>query len=119
MIDHEMWQDVAIYFNGKCFTTYDKEAGKYYYNDPDHLIVVENKDPNDYFDYVAEEHVLSMGFEGPLYALINYPQGTGDYRKLTKFSRTMVCITNLGMHGIYLAITFRISKKEKRNYDIQ
>lgn len=87
LIDHEMWQDVAIYFNGKCFTTYDKEAGKYYYNDPDHLIVVENKDPNDYFDYVAEEHVLSMGFEGPLYALINYPQGTGDYRKLYKFNQ--------------------------------
>ena len=27
LIEHEMWQDVAIYFNGKCFITYDKEAG--------------------------------------------------------------------------------------------
>lgn len=36
---------------------------------------------------MTEEDVLSMGFEGPLYALINYPQGTGDYRKLDEFNQ--------------------------------
>lgn len=73
LIDHEMWQDVTIYFNGKCFATYDREKGKFYYNDPEHLVVRENEDPRKYFEYVAEDHVLSMAFEGPLYMLINYP----------------------------------------------
>lgn len=78
LIDNQLWQDVDIYFNGKCFTTHDKEDGGYYYNDPDHLIVLENENPRDHFDYVAEDHVLSMAFEGPLYMLINYP----DYQKM-------------------------------------
>ena len=85
LINNQLWQDVDIYFNGKCFTTHDKEDGGYYYNDPDHLIVLENENPRDHFDYVAEDHVLSMAFEGPLYELFNYPIGTTDYRKLDKF----------------------------------
>ena len=45
LLEHEMWIDVDIYFNGKRFTSYDSASGKYYYNDREHLIVEENKNP--------------------------------------------------------------------------
>lgn len=60
LLNHDMWADTTIYFNGKCFSTYDKETGKFYYNDPKHLVVIEDEDPRDYFEYVAEDHILSM-----------------------------------------------------------
>ena len=31
LLNHDMWVDTAIYFNGKCFSTYDRETGKFYY----------------------------------------------------------------------------------------
>ena len=60
LLNHDMWADTTIYFNGKCFSTYDKETGKFYYNDPKHLVVIEDEDPRDYFEYVAEDHILSI-----------------------------------------------------------
>lgn len=33
LLEHGLWQDVDIYFNGKRFTSRDPETGKYYYND--------------------------------------------------------------------------------------
>lgn len=87
LLDREMWIETSIYFNSKCFTTYDKEAQRCYYNDPEHLVVLEHEDPRDYFDYVAEDHVLNMSFEGPIYDLLNHPQGKADYRKIDKFNQ--------------------------------
>lgn len=66
------WQDTDIYFNGKCFSTHDKKTDKYYYNDPEHLVVNENEDPSTYFEYVNPEHILSMSFEGPTCEMIYY-----------------------------------------------
>lgn len=63
LLDNDLWQDVSIYFNGKEFSTSDDEDN-FYYNDPSHLIVLENKDPRDYFKFVASNHILSMSFEG-------------------------------------------------------
>ena len=62
LLEHEMWVDVDIYFNGKCFTTYDKATGKFYYNDREHLVVRENEDPRTYFEYVNPDHILSTLF---------------------------------------------------------
>lgn len=70
LIDHEMWQDVRIYFNGKCFSTDDGNR-HYAYNDRNNLFVLENIDPRDYFEYVSPDDILSMSFEGPLYELLN------------------------------------------------
>lgn len=75
LLDHGIWQDVRIYFNGKAFSTDDGKNG-YYYNDPKHLIVLEDMDPRDYFEYVNPDHILSMSFEGPLYDCLN---GYGEY----------------------------------------
>ena len=41
LLEHGLWQDVDIYFNGKKYTSYDPENGKYYYNDREHLIEVQ------------------------------------------------------------------------------
>lgn len=38
LLEHGLWQDVDIYFNGKRFTQHDPVTGKYYYNDREHLI---------------------------------------------------------------------------------
>ncbi len=74
LLEHEIWQDVTIYFNGKAFATSDGK--KFAYNDPDNLIVLEGKNPRDYFEYVNPDHILSMSFEGPLYDCLNM---NGEY----------------------------------------
>ena len=63
LLNHDMWVDTVIYFNGKCFSTYDydRETGKFYYNDPEHLVVRDNEDPRDYFEHVADDHMLYYG----------------------------------------------------------
>lgn len=72
LLEHEMWVDVDIYFNGKCFTTHDKVNGKFYYNDREHLVVRENEDPRTYFEYVNPDHILSMSFEGTVCEMLYY-----------------------------------------------
>lgn len=74
LLEHEIWQDVTIYFNGKAFSTSD--GTKFYYNDPEHLVVLEDEDPRKCFDYVNPDHILSMSFEGPLYDCLNM---NGEY----------------------------------------
>lgn len=64
-----MWQDTFIYFNGKAFGT-DDGHGHFYYNDPTHLVVLENEDPHRYTEYAGD--ILTMTFEGPLYDALNY-----------------------------------------------
>jgi len=71
LMDNELWADVRIYFNGKAFST-DDNNGNYFYNDPDHLIVLEGIDPRNFFEYVAKDHILSMSFEGDFYGCMNF-----------------------------------------------
>lgn len=83
LLDREMWQDVAIYFNGKAYST-DDRAGHYYYNDPGHLVELEGEDPARYVEWTGD--VLTMTFEGPLYELLNYGEPSwkweDDFRKV-------------------------------------
>ena len=72
LLDNEIWIDVAIYFNGKCYTT--GQDGVYAYNDPNNLIVLENQNPKQISDYAGD--IMTIIFEGPLYDCIN---GTGEY----------------------------------------
>lgn len=74
LINLGLWIDTRIYFNGKAFATSDK-TGNFAYNNPDRLIVLEDEDPKDYFDYVNEPNILSMSFEGPLYDCLNWVSG--------------------------------------------
>ena len=69
LLDREMWIDTTIYFNGKAFSTGDGQ-GHHYYNDPLHLVVLENEDPHRYTEYAGD--ILTVSFEGPLYDALNY-----------------------------------------------
>jgi hypothetical protein len=64
---------VSIYFNNKVMRSrgvWDED-----YNYIPNWITEENVNPHDYFEWVAYDHILSMGFEGGLYDLINYRGG--------------------------------------------
>lgn len=84
LLEHDMWVDTQIYFNGKCFDTHDKETDKFYYNDPTHLIVRENENPRDYFEYVNPEHILSMSFEGSVCHMLWYGTNPGIKKKFDR-----------------------------------
>ena len=68
LLDNNLWIDCTIYFNGKAFATDDRH-GNYYYNDPVHLVVLEDQDPHRVCEYVGD--ILTMTFEGPLYSCLN------------------------------------------------
>lgn len=74
LIEHSLWIDTTIYFNGKAFTT--SKNGHYAYNDPNDLLEISNVDPARMFDYTNPDHILSMSFEGPLYDVLNFD---GEY----------------------------------------
>lgn len=71
LLEHEMWQDVDIYFNHKRFGCKGPD-GRYYYNDREHLFVEEGVEPETYFEYVNPDHILSMSFEGPVCEMLSY-----------------------------------------------
>lgn len=66
---NNMWSDCRIYFNGKALDTKD-DAGTFHYDGM--AFLHEDMDPNDYFEFVNPEHILSMSFEGPIYHMFNY-----------------------------------------------
>lgn len=74
LLEHEMLQDVDIYFNHKRFGCKDPESGKYYYNDRENLFVEEGIEPQTYFEYVNPDHILSMSFEGPVCEMLYYDE---------------------------------------------
>ena len=59
LIKYDMWDYTRIYFNEKCYDSEKKE-------------IIENIYPEEYFEYVASDHILSMSFEGTLYEILNY-----------------------------------------------
>ncbi len=82
LCQNELWMDVSIYYNGKRMSTHGEVDGKSVSRHNGEPFFEEDKDPRDYFEYVANPHVLSMSFEGPLYAVLNgYCQGSGRLEK--------------------------------------
>lgn len=67
--ENDMWSDTSIYFNGKRLSNRGPD-GRHHYDGS--AYEEENKDPNDYFEYVNSDHILSMSFEGPVYDMLNY-----------------------------------------------
>lgn len=91
LIDNKLWQDVAIYFNGKGYSTVD-DSGNHFYNNANNLVVLEDVDPHCYFEYVADPHILSMSFEGPFCGCLNYYNEYGadfDNRIQNEFSKIL------------------------------
>jgi len=84
LLKEEIWQDVDIYFNGKSFSTFDKKSNKHYYNNSEHLVINEDEDPSDYFEYINENHILSMSFEGPVCHMMYYGSDSETKKKFDK-----------------------------------
>lgn len=84
LVNHEMWMDVAIYFNGKCWSTNNGDYSEFCYNEDRYFEREAN--PKDYFKYVREpENILSMSFEGDLYYILNGYEGfrlEEEFRKI-------------------------------------
>lgn len=78
---NDFWGDNIIYFNGKAWSNSEEWAGVKGKCIDDELYEYENKDPQDYFEYVREPNILSMSFEGDLNHALNY----GDYSYEEKF----------------------------------
>lgn len=114
-----MWQDVNIYFNGKRFTTRDRETGKYHYNDREHLIEEEDQDPRNYFEYVNPNHILSMSFEGPVCEMLYYDEYPAIRKGFDKILKSMDCIMSSGITGTSVAITFEKGAGRWKKQDMQ
>ena len=99
-MEHGLWQDVDIYFNGKKYTSYDPENGEYYYNDREHLIEVADQ-PERHFEYVNPEHILSMSFEDRYVRCCTTVSFLRSEENLTRYLRDTVCIMSSGIIGIF------------------
>ena len=78
LVKNGMWVDTHIYFNGKCWSTNNKDSTEFCYNQ--HKYFEYEADPKNYFQYVREPNILSMSFEGELYDVLNgYAYGWGKY----------------------------------------
>lgn len=76
-----MWCETTIYFNGKCINSRDYK-GSYHYDGSVYLH--EDKDPRDCFEHVAEDHIISMSFEGPVYHMFNYGERPAVLRRFNE-----------------------------------
>lgn len=95
LVDHEMWIDVQIYFNGTCWSTSNKDHTEFCYNE--HKYFEYEAEPKDYFEYVREPNILSMSFEGSLYEILNaYVRG---WEKLEEEFRKI-----FEKHGLYFEL---------------
>lgn len=79
LMEHRMWLDTTIYFNGKSITSVTLDDGS-----RDDYFCRENVDPRDEFEYVNEDHILSMSFEGPVCHMLNYGTDIGLNREFDK-----------------------------------
>jgi len=70
-IEKEIWDDNCIYFNGKAWSSLSKWNGEKGKKLGDGLYEYDNRNPRDYFQWVAEPNILSMSFEGGLNYVLN------------------------------------------------
>lgn len=69
--EHDLWFDVAIYYDGKRMSTNCIVDGELVSRNGGEPFITEGEDPRRCFLYVADPHILSMVFEGPLYQVFN------------------------------------------------
>lgn len=83
---HEMWIDICIYFDGKRMSTARKVGDDWEFRYNGEPFIEDGFDPRDYFEYVADLHIISMSFEGPFYDVLNYSGGKllDEFDKLLK-----------------------------------
>lgn len=67
----DLWGDNCIYFNGAAWASWSEWSGEEGKQIDDDLYFYKNKNPKEYFEYVNNDHILSMSFEGGLYYVLN------------------------------------------------
>lgn len=89
LVKHDVFWDINIYCNNKCWKSNnynnDKNVIKIINTkiSPEPFYVQENIKAKDYIEY-ANENLITMSFEGPLYHEINYGNGK-IYQELEEF----------------------------------
>lgn len=96
LLDHQMWLDVSIYYNGKRMSTAKRQPPEFKYNGEP--FIEEDMDPRDYTEYVANPHILTMVFEGTLYEILNgyYPGWTKMEYEFQKIFEKYGCYYEMG-----------------------
>lgn len=96
LIEHNLWMDCRIYFNGKAYATDRTINGhtEFAYNNPQKLFILENEDPRNYFEYVGD--ILSMSFEGDLYDILNSEYSGRLYEDFSNIFERHDCYYELG-----------------------
>lgn len=72
LTEHECDRDVFIYYNNKRMHHAIEWSEDYKKIIDNGILIEEDIDPHDYFDYAAYDHIFSMSFEGALYDYFNY-----------------------------------------------
>lgn len=94
LLKHDIESSVCIYVCGKRYSFYKTNAAARLvwsgYNGLQENVgiwVEDNVDPHRYFEYVANDHFISMSFEGPLYEILNFYGDFADYdaRRVDEF----------------------------------
>ena len=98
LLEHDIWIDVDIYYNHKRIGQHDRETGEFHYNDKDYLKVEEGVEPEDYFEYVNPEHILSMSFEGPVCHMLYYGTRQDVKREFDKIFEKYGLYYEMGDH---------------------
>lgn len=92
LVKHEVFCDISIYCNNKCWKSdYYQSTDKFtnmqeIHNEkisPEPFYLVQNIKAKDYIEF-ANENLITMSFEGPLYHELNYGNGK-TYQELQKF----------------------------------
>ena len=71
LIKYRLWVDVIICFNNSAYMT-DLDMEQFYYNDREHLVRVNNVNPDRYIKNLNNEHILSMNYDSRLYEVLHY-----------------------------------------------
>lgn len=72
LIEYRLWVDVIICFNNSAYMTEDLETEQFYYNDREHLVRVNNVNPDRYIENPNHEHILSISYDSRLYEVLHY-----------------------------------------------
>lgn len=91
--EQELDNALCIYYNNKRISTYGEfnKEGEYVTETK----IEENKNPHNYFQYCAFDHIISISTEGRLYDKLNY--GSGEFpQKLEKLFKELGIYYEMG-----------------------
>ena len=90
LIDHDLWEDCAIYFNGKAFSCMGRHPV-----DPQKWSLEEYFDPADYTEFASP--ILTVFCESPLCDLMNH--WVNDFKPVNQLEQDLTrMLSKYGVH---------------------